>query len=895
MSEFTINEKVILVDKFLADFWKPLITTLNPIDWSNAKQRLVESSLTLLSKNAELPLNGYFTPNWNFWELNPTNWNKIKFSKDMGFGSEPYFNSFVVDIDLCSSTEDDNMYNLELKKKMWPEIQKKLDMLMAKPTWVIETGKWYHLHWVIKEEDRQACWRKHWVRLLHLAQTISEHLWWDKNCVATKNVHAIMRVPFCKYWNKTTQEIIGEVNILQHNPEAKLSFAMVDNTMVWVKYHKGITTENNKAIKAFWNVPSNAINKIPFRDIMQSLPPRVNKGRAERLELRWLHICIRYEDTGELYVPDWYRYWPIRNSITVFSISNHDIDDRPRWDMSTFVKQRFNQDLKKASNFLHEKFGISTQVMLTGGWEIIERTIEAWWVDIVFTEKWVSKIEWTSEKMIFRQYVEIIGKWYVTKASNFLETEEKNLVYLFKIWWKQLMVNHCSQKTQFNKLYWNKCFFYWLDNDIGLFFEALSVADWIPEIEIVTHNWIYGNLVALGWKKYKEFWESKTNRYYSIDADFPTVDKNQKTVKQFIKSLCKIYDESVVIPCVLQWLALAGMNLWEWNIIYPGLLLTGKTGTGKSTLALIIKHMVWQHMSARNYSLPATSAQPMSQYSTDCAILHFEELTDKVSSRSEQLLRNIINRWKWARGVWQWNLFYDYKSPLLITGERSFRDESLNNRFLTIYMVKKHWVEKDLKKSKQLVSDILDTTASTDVYKTLVFNQNKINKIYKKYVAEISSKIDARHADVWGYIYAMNDIFELWYTKEKMLGFMKTHLAISGFGKDRSKFKSPEWDLKFILLKGMAKFDLNYFYDDIADAYNFVFIKDDYRESNRNKLWYIIEEINWREWVDRIYADSDAIVVQLDMKNPTTTDKALYNLMEDTLSNLNIKRKKYAV
>ena len=57
-----------------------------------------------------------------------------------------------------------------------------------------------------------------------------------------------------------------------------------------------------------------------------------------------------------------------------------------------------------------------------------------------------------------------------------------------------------------------------------------------------------------------------------------------------------------------------------------------------------------------------------------------------VSEKTEEALRNIINRDKGARGIGVDNAYYNFRSPLFLTGERTLKDESLNNRFVVLVM-----------------------------------------------------------------------------------------------------------------------------------------------------------------------------------------------------------------
>lgn len=77
---------------------------------------------------------------------------------------------------------------------------------------------------------------------------------------------------------------------------------------------------------------------------------------------------------------------------------------------------------------------------------------------------------------------------------------------------------------------------------------------------------------------------------------------------------------------------------------------------------------------------------------SDNAILFLEELTARVSPATEELLRNVVNRDKAARGSLDGNTRWNFRSPLWVNGERTFKDESLNNRFCGFIMSPNYWM-----------------------------------------------------------------------------------------------------------------------------------------------------------------------------------------------------------
>jgi hypothetical protein len=83
----------------------------------------------------------------------------------------------------------------------------------------------------------------------------------------------------------------------------------------------------------------------------------------------------------------------------------------------------------------------------------------------------------------------------------------------------------------------------------------------------------------------------------------------------------------------------------------------------------------------------------LKQAASDYSVLFLEELTQKVSPYTEELVRNVVNRDIAARGSLDKNIEFNLRAPVFCVGERSFKDESLNNRFVICVTSRKQWRE----------------------------------------------------------------------------------------------------------------------------------------------------------------------------------------------------------
>ncbi len=115
-----------------------------------------------------------------------------------------------------------------------------------------------------------------------------------------------------------------------------------------------------------------------------------------------------------------------------------------------------------------------------------------------------------------------------------------------------------------------------------------------------------------------------------------------------------------------------GHNFWEpikkvkQQFMMPGLILSGLTRVGKSTLISILKEGSGIGIESKRLTI-STTMQPLRQMATDSFIAHYDEFTGIIPLEKEHMLRDILNKATAARGtITGDNITYHYRASLLI-------------------------------------------------------------------------------------------------------------------------------------------------------------------------------------------------------------------------------------
>ena len=242
--------------------------------------------------------------------------------------------------------------------------------------------------------------------------------------------------------------------------------------------------------------------------------------------------------------------------------------------------------------------------------------------------------------------------------------------------------------------------------------------------------------------------------------------------------MLKSFDERFVYLPILQTSAMMLMNVWQDTIqipIYPALMLTGNTGRWKSTLVNILKSYWWYFGKSRELSVGWRNAspQPVRQAATDWSILFLEEVTWVINPATEATVRAIINRDNASTWVSAWkNITYNFKSPILALWQRTFSEDSINNRFLIMDMdqQKKIWTQEE-------VNEPLSFSCTEYVYKKAYENLHLIKSLYEKFSETlIKEELIHRAKDAVVFIFIMNEILDMRIPFPRLLEHVKRHL-----------------------------------------------------------------------------------------------------------------------
>jgi len=777
------------------------------------KNRTLEEVLEL---NRQNPSWLYFTPNGRFEDMNSIGWMCMLQNPS----ATSWMNAYVLDFNLIKF-QDKTMetllaYILDVCEKR----------LIIKRRYIVRTQKWYHVYFVIKHEDRDTAFASYWYEQLKIVKHMAEQLWADTSTKVTSNIASLFRIPYSVYRDLTEPRF---VEIVRFQDE----YINIDQ------------------IDALWNYLSKYEDSV----------------RAEKKAFQWSNWA-RYRNFSSMKIKDVIdklnaMEWGIikdpiySNNNTVLGRIWDDLYEHPAWRAYQIVWFANHWDSVATRTMLNKDFWIRE---LSKDWtgnivKIIEWNgyVISFFETTVQLKSFEANNKWDiieKTKTIFRNNIEVRWKW-VTTNNRMGEWDVDKRIYIFMVNWEEKIIQQIPNKRSFNMQY-PELFFYGDDNDLWLFFHGLNNCDDIETINIYERSWYYDDICVL-WDRCI-VWYLWDNKVMLWTNEFDIADEaDQISAAEYLERFKECYVEEFSIPVFLSALALAWMNLWNSLEVNPAMLIAGKTGCWKSTVAALLKRMLWYAPTVREMALPGITPQPLKQTASDNAILFLEELTNRVGPATEELLRNIVNRDKAARGWLEWNTWWAFRSPLWVNWERTFKDESLNNRFCSFIMSPGYWKEWAVEK----LNDLQRYTAYEDVYNTYVNNQDLLQSLVIKYKNMLLDKwYPARSCDVWCYIFVVNDIFNFKYSFEQLCKYVDTHLSNTWL-KEAKSFDSILAFERFITVNVINK-KINMTVQDYRDnidweerpclMFNLLFIDDTIYQTHRWALNSTIAEINRKYW-----------------------------------------------
>ncbi len=781
-----------LIEKRLSLFWNPAMFLLP--EWDGSLTRTMNFSTcywlnTLVKANEQQWYGLFFTPNWNLWRVNtPWDWAKALHSKK---DCEEYISSLYVDVDI----KDTNYDSLDKLMKVT------LDTIFTDKIpiqYIMKSWWWLHLYTFVCDKERYQVWQMLGADIKDVQENFAKVFdWW---CINSHSINKLMRMPFSKYRRtiptKTTSlyklirtdtgielELVTKPEQIHLREELCITEANVSS---FINNTAEIKTSKSRWTEYIWDIWSAQINAIPIADIIDKLKsyPRKYLGKSYEFFLKWNRITLKID--GSIYIPDWYKVNREKNYVHNFSFHDHPSDERPRWPAFVFLYNYFNKDITALNNFLTKEYDIS----LSKNWEEWESYIclptETWY--IYFTDKWVfySKSVFNRKAKTYEDIqiklfdMPVYIKWIIkTSYDMFGETEDENIFYILHSPKKELeiLLEYTTDRKAFNKKYWKKwLIFLGSEFDLIDLYNAINKAadsKVIKTYDLRYLNWYYPDCFIK--------WDNVYDRYGKIIQykDYDIILKTQSiphtndpkhiTVHEFGQRLLKVFSNRL---SMLSYTAFIALLLWHkfWvpmlknykqQVLMPWLFLSGITKSWKTTLLTILKNGAEITLDARKYSIVWTSAQPLKQAATDDFILHIEEFTWNIWDAKETILRDIINKAKTGRGMADGNnVFYIFRSSLILDWEHMPRSESVANRCIVIPMFDS---SKDKIGNEKTLSDMIWMSYLKDfISTTYEYKQDIVLDIFKQSETILKKNwLSDRNLLLYSFLVATNRMFNI--------------------------------------------------------------------------------------------------------------------------------------
>lgn len=728
-------------EEFLSHFpayWRKIFPDQHVKNWISTpnKNRTLEECLEL---NLQNPSSLYFSPNGRFADCNTIWWNcNISWSKAC---PKEWVYAYVLDFNLIKFPDKTMKTLLEYIKDLLSK------RLIIKWRYIVRTMKWYHVYFIINHDDRQQAFDTYWYDQLKIVKHMAEMLWADSTTKVTDNVWALFRIPYSVYWQIAEKKYVEIVDFQNEY----VSLNEIDSLWNYLQQYENMNKAEKRAFQ--WS------NWMKYREFS-------NRPISEIVEKLWtlwvVNKDVEYSEFNSVISPIWANLY-----------------EHPMWRPYEFVRCAYHWDEVAARSSLNINFWVKELQAKDWSGKVI-KILEWNWYVISFFEmsvqlkSYVANNKWEiveKTKIIFRNNIQVKWKWKTT-VSRMWETDSERQIFIFYVNNEEKIVENIPSKKEFNKRY-PDLFFYWDDNDLWLFFHWLSCCEDIDEINVYERSWYYDNICIL-WDRCVVWylWEDKMMLW---DNEFDLVnDVIQISASEYLDKFTECYTEEFSIPVLLSAIALAWMNLRDMLEVNPAMLIAWKTWCWKSTVAALLKRMLWYWPTVREMALPGITPQPLKQTASDNAILFLEELTNRVWPGTEELLRNIVNRDKAARWWLDWNTWWRFRSPLRVNWERTFKDESLNNRFCSFIMspaYRKEWATSKL-------NELQKYTAYNDIYNTYVNNKEILWELVFEYKNKLLDEwYPPRACDVWCYIFVVNDIFNFKFPYEELVKYVDLHLS----------------------------------------------------------------------------------------------------------------------
>lgn len=894
-----------LVKQWLELFGNPAVFLLNREGRYISKRKTLNikqyySLETALELNSSFPYQLAFSPNWNLWKVNVA-WQDVHHEKA---DAEEYISALMIDLDMDKSSYDN-------KEDYFNYITSEIENSHIKISYLNETGRWYHAYLLVRPEDRSAVWKLlSWIRLKELECKLADLFdGWDKS---SHSIVKLMRLPWSHYW-KGYPGNLGDFtcklmkftwdtrwNLVMENvtKPSQISLEWIELlSLTWVKamlwniedekkYEVKYDTQNPKDNSKF-NSTCEEVNKLNIIEVIEKLAsyPREYNGNTYVFKVyNGTHIWFMMNWSSDLTTTDGYtvnRNW---NYVQNFSDMYHPIDERPRGQTYPFLHYYFKWDRVKLNKFLADEYWITFKNK--SDW-IVESYLtfdtDSWTFDFASDGVWCHASNGT--KRIIP--TPILVKWkYETHYTLQWETDELNTYFLVRVANKKMNFTIKPQfdRKKFNAMYWGM----WLATkateneliDLWHWLSLLADNGTIATFDYKYLNWYYPDLYIVWDTAYNHNAEEVDTEPLNIILDTPRVDtyhtSEDVTLKEFGENFRQLYsDRESMIMFVSFITLLTWHNFWVpvlnkhiTQVLVPGLFLSWKSQSWKTTAITICKHWFGLSTESKKFSVKWATAQPINQASTDCWLLHLEEWTWKINEDKESIVRNILNKTTISRGmVTGDNVNYNYKASVIIDGETSPSSESVVNRciYIPFYKDDRLWNVA-----------MINSFSSLSYFKDFIIKLYQIDKerIWETYQAKqkllMENWLADRVANNYAYILCVNEWFDV-YEEEELLKAVRQNMELDKTVAETRLDLSSLFSELFTEKKTRAT---KTFTDEYITQF-FIPISDETLQQHKVDIMGIIR----RYWNDKVRAKWNNLIITYDSRDTSERNVELWQIL----------------
>lgn len=752
-------------------------------EWDNGKinTALYTDLEIMLELNNSNPVGCFFTPNWSYWKINNV-WEKSNFQKK---DWDKYY-TFVATFDYKFVSEEiQKLINNEKAHTLyvWYDYIYKLISytLLWSPQVVINDWNLLHLIYVFDKplEDFNAY--KHVQKyLLNCMDT----LWFVYNL----DINQFIRIP--ETINRPQNKEVTSVYLADKTtivPAADYDFKSIkiEKTSLSLFESYSVYCQNSiKGIDTWLKELKNNISK--YRDVLSIPIPNLLEK-------------INSVDPHDYSIANWYVYKGNNaNQNRIYSEKNNSIFCLWRKELFSWwpweIICHFFKWPQASLEFLSKHYSlddwnIQDQNLILESDDVFKFmdqkvVFRDWCVRFFYTEV-VNNREINTVKTVVNNGLTYIWFGQVAKTiGNGATLDNSEYVLLFKKEDNVITMQPFSSEKDFNrKMNKYNLFRDWSDLMVRWFFKVLMNAPNARKLRVIQESWYYEWFTVLGdyiYPKQPDCINLLKERLYNKTL-------TNVSVKDFAKKFNQLWPNNITSIILLQMIALSWMNKWHNVPIFPALMITGDSDTGKTTTRNILLSFVW-YTHARIKSANGMTPQPLQYAWCDPSILTLEEFTKITKVDIENIMRNIINRDESQKGTLNWNVTYEYKSPIFALGENTPMSESLINRFVHVRF-KPEWKLSDKVQASSLISELSSWTAYNEINE--FYLDTSVDDIMKGYYS--ARKVLQKHLssdreiDVYSYVYYLNTVFKL-VSNEELIECILVISKKTSFGK-----RKPTW------------------------------------------------------------------------------------------------------